>query len=38
MADAEIVVLPGAGHVPMLTQPERVVAEIERRAAALRSR
>ena len=26
--NAELVVLPGAGHVPTLTRPERVVAEI----------
>jgi pimeloyl-ACP methyl ester carboxylesterase len=32
---AEIVVLPGAGHVPTMTQPETVVAEIERWTASL---
>lgn len=32
--DAEIAVIPGAGHVPTLTRPEAVVAEIERWAAA----
>ncbi|HEX4906686.1 MAG TPA: alpha/beta hydrolase [Acidimicrobiales bacterium] len=28
--DAELVVLPGAGHVPTMTRPAAVVAEIER--------
>ena len=32
---AEMVVLPGAGHIPTMTRPETVVAEIERWAAAL---
>lgn len=33
MPDAELVVLPGAGHVPTMTQPERVVEALERWAA-----
>jgi pimeloyl-ACP methyl ester carboxylesterase len=32
---AEIVVLPGVGHLPTMTRPETVVAEIERWAATL---
>jgi hypothetical protein len=33
-----IAVIPGAGHVPTMTRPESVVAEIERWAADLAAR
>ena len=32
---AELAVIPGAGHVPTMTRPEQVVAEVERWAAEL---
>ncbi|HEX3980336.1 MAG TPA: alpha/beta fold hydrolase, partial [Acidimicrobiales bacterium] len=30
MADATVVIIPGAGHVPTLTRPEAVVIEIDK--------
>jgi pimeloyl-ACP methyl ester carboxylesterase len=35
MPSAELVVLPDTGHVPTMTRPERVAAEIDRWAAVI---